>query len=140
MVHDNRNLDKYIELCGSRYSATAYVGFLARKLAEKYENVITHAEALSWILSGVEPEPIRDYSERIERRSQRSLRLAHNYLSNIHDDAVKESVLSSLKKSKEVGHLIYRYQDVYDRNRQARVRILSRILWDKMHDPDVEDT
>lgn len=132
MVHENKNLDYFIQKYGSRYSATVFVAKEARRLAEKYDNVITHAEALSWILSNKTPEGIKHYKTIKEKRSQKDLQYANYYLSNIQDEDVKSAVLESLKYTKNEGHLIYRYKNVYDKYRQARIRILTNKLWDEM--------
>lgn len=136
MVHENANLDRFIKQCGSRYSATVFVASEARRLAEKYDNVITHAEALSWVLSNRIPEGIKQYKNVVEKRSQRNLKYAIDYLSNILDENVRESVIKSLRKSLKTGHLIYCYQEVYDEYRQARIRILTNKLWNEMRNFD----
>lgn len=135
-VHNNENLEKYIELCGSRFLATVFVANEARRLADKYQNVISHAEALSWVLSGCVPKNIKDYKKLIEQRELRPLRSAQAYLANILDEDVRRSVWVTLNKSKQFGHLIYHYEGVYDKYRQARVRVLSNMLWNKMREED----
>lgn len=137
MVHDNHNFPKYVELCGNTYAATLFVGKYARKLAEKYSNVISHAEALAWILSGVVPEGVKNYSERIKQRSQRSLMYAKESLVGVLDENVKNSVLESLRRSKKEGHLLYVYEEVYDKDLQARVRVLTNKIWYESQDLDV---
>lgn len=132
MLKDNNKFEKYVEHCGSRYSATMFVAEKARKLAEKFDNVISHAEALHWVLSGEIPENIFIHDQIIQRRNQRSLVSANQYLSNILDEAVRQSVLKSLAQSRKAGHLIYYYDKVYDSGRKSRVRILTRKLWNEL--------
>lgn len=132
MVHDNKYLSEYINKCGGKYNATVFVGKEARKLCEKYDNVISHAEALTWLLSGVVPEGVKQYEKRIKQREQRSLWYAKEYLSNILDQEVAKSVLESIRKSKEKNHVEIIYTSVLDENRRARVRILTRKIWDEM--------
>ncbi len=134
MVHELENLNKFIEVCGSRYAATIFVGRKARELAEKYDYIISHAEALSWILSGKVPDGVRHYSDRINQREQRSLAYATEYLSNVRDDKIRDSVIKSLEKSRNAGHLIYHYEDVYDYYHQARIRVLTNKLWSDIRD------
>ena len=129
MLDDNKVFEEYVKQCGSRFSATTFVAEQARKLAEKYDNVITHAEALHWILSGETPENIIKHDEIIRRREARDLGAATVYLSNILDEEVRRSVLKSLRLSKKAGHLIYCYEGVYEPSRKCRVRILTRKLW-----------
>lgn len=132
MVHDLRYFDKYVQKCGSRYSATVFVAAKARYLTQKYDNVISFAEALTWVLSGQIPKGVTHYKEIISLREQRSLGYAKEYLAQVHDTGVRESVLKSLEKTKQNGHLIYFYDEVYDQSRQARIRILTNKLWYEM--------
>jgi len=129
MVHENQNFEQYVKLCGSRYSATVFVAMKARKLAEKYGNIISHAEALSWLLSGKDPSCLSNYQDKIKQRELRPLLHAKEYLDSVMDIQVRESVWNSLMKSRNEGHLIYHYEDIYDKDRQARVRILAKKLW-----------
>lgn len=129
MVHELDKLNWYIEKCGSTYAATIFIGRKARQLAESYDNVISHAEAISWLLSGRVPDNVKHYSERICQREQRVLLYAKEYLASIKDIKVRDSVLRSLELSRKAGHLIYMYEEVYDPDRKARVRVLTNKLW-----------
>lgn len=132
MVHNNENLDRYIKQCGGKYNATVFVGKEARRLCEKYDNVISHAEALTWILSGVVPEGVKQYEIRIKQREQRSLWYAKEYLSNILDKEVRKSVLESIRRSKNRNHIEFFYGEVFEEPRRTRIRILTRKIWDEM--------
>lgn len=130
LLKDNETFEQYVKLCGSRFAATTFLADKARQLAEKYQNVITHAEALHWILSGETPDNIINYDKILQRRKQRSQGAARLYLSNILDENIRTSVLKSLSMSKKAGHLIYYYDGIYEPERKARVRVLTRELWD----------
>ena len=132
MVHDNKYLNEYINKHGGKYNATVFVGKKARQLCEKYDHVISHAEAITWLLSGVVPEGVKQYETKIKQREQRSLWYAKEYLSNILDQEVVESVLASIRKSEEKHHIEIVYKSILDENRRARVRILTRKIWDEM--------
>lgn len=136
-VHDNKYLDKYEQLCGSRYGATAFVGRKARELAEKYDNVISHSEALSWLLSGVVPDGVRHYRDKLLQRSQRPMKYAEEYLLQIADEQVRKAVWISIQKSKNEGHLIYHYEEIYDPERKSRVRVLTNKLWYEIQELDL---
>ena len=129
LLKDNETFEQYVKLCGSRFAATTFLADQARQLAEKYKNVITHAEALHWILSGETPDNITKYDEIIRRRNRQSQGAAPGYLSNILDEEIRQSVLKSLSRSKKAGHLIYYYEGVFEPERKVRVRILTRKLW-----------
>ena len=133
MVYDAKQFERFVEMCGgSRYAATTFVAKEARKLANQYNNVISHAEALSWIISGKPPKIISNYKKVLKIREKGSLNVAYNMLSNVQDEEVKESVLESIRRSNKADHLIYVYIDVYDEHRQSRIRILTRMIWDEM--------
>lgn len=129
MLNDNIKFDEYAKQHGSRFTATMLVAEQARYLAEKHHNVITHAQALHWVLSGETPEEINNQDTILKRRKFSSLMSAKEYLSNITDTEIKQSVLKSLWLSNKAGHLIYYYKEVYEPERQARIRILTRKLW-----------
>lgn len=133
MLEDSKNFEKYVKLCGgNRYVATTFVSKQAKILAEKYQNVISYSEALTWIISGKAPKIISNYKYILKQREKGPLILADSMLSNIQDEKIKQSVLESIKRSNKVGHLIYFYKDVYDKYRRARIRILTNIIWDEM--------
>ena len=134
MVHNLQNLQYYIDKCGSRYSATVFVSRLARQLVAKYQDVISFAEALTWILSGEVPKNVLQYRQILRRREERFLGYAKDTLSTIWDEDVKQSVLESLVRSRKAGHLIYHYEGVYDSYRQSRVRILTRKIWNEIRE------
>ena len=129
MVHELDKLNQFIEKCGSTYAATIFIGRKARQLAESYDNLISHAEAISWLLTGKVPENVKRYNELIRQREQRIFLHAKEYLSNVSDVNVRNSVLRSLELSRKEGHLIYMYEEVYDPDRKARVRVLTNKLW-----------
>lgn len=133
MIFGDKYLQKYIDHCGNRYAAIRYVAKKARNLAEKYENVISHAEALTWVLTNEAPNNILSYYYRmLELREQGSLSAAKEQIAHILDKNVKNSVIESLRRSIQAGYLIYHYEEVYDSDRKARVRILTNMLWDKI--------
>ena len=132
MLYETEILNRYINEFGGRYNATVFVGKEARRLCEKYDNVISHAEALTWLLSGVVPEGIKQYETKIKQREQRSLWYAKEYLSNILDEEIRESVLESIRRSKIKNHLKFFYGEVFEEHRRTRIRILTRKIWYEM--------
>ena len=51
----------------------------------------------------------------------------------IDDIEVKNAVYDSFYLSKSHNNLIYEYNDITDLPRQARVRVLTRMLWHKVY-------
>lgn len=132
---DVDQLKPFIKLCGNKYAATRYVAKEARKLAEEYDNVISHAEALTWVLTGEIPKDILSYyQDMVKLKRHRSLSAAYELIEYVLDEDIKESVVESYIRSLRAGHLIYYYHGVYDEYKQARVRILTRMVWDELHE------
>ena len=106
----------------SVYGATMYVAKAARRYAEKTNNRVLHSEAIDWVLTGETPE-ILNQSHR------RAISYIDDLLSEVSDSLVCRSVRCSVYESIQTKHLIYRYIDVNDEPRRARVRILTNMIW-----------
>lgn len=120
--------EEYVDRLGDVYSATIYVAKEARRRAESTDNLILHSEAISWVISGEQPAilSMKDKSP-TEANSIRSQ--VNETLAYVEDLGVCESVKLSINSSISNKHLIYIYKDVPDSNQQARVRVLTNILW-----------
>lgn len=131
-INDFGRLHEFVEAYGNPYLAVKHIGQMARRVAEKYDNRILHSEAISWIVNGEKPDMIDDHGK---------LPPKHNYiqsyideiLSYVDDDNVCEAVRSSYIDSETHRHLIYNYNDISDTYRQARVRVLTRMIWYRFH-------
>ena len=106
----------------SVYEATMYVAKTARRYAEKTNNRVLHSEAIDWVLTGETPE-ILNQSHR------RAISYIDDLLSEVSDSLVCRSVRCSVYESTRNKHLIYRYIDVNDEPRRARVRVLTNMIW-----------
>lgn len=125
------DLDKFHKLehkLGSPYAAVNYISSEARKLASKYDNVILHSEAIDWVITGEKPKIISGVG-----KLSTKLNYVKSYIDEIlcyvDDASVCESVRYSIDASRSSNHLIYVYKDVPDESRQARVRVLTRMIW-----------
>lgn len=130
---------KYESALGSTFAAIKYISALARQRRASVHNCITESQAIAWVISGVEPDNVKLYYHNLKLRRQRARTYKNDRLSYIEDTEVRNSVSFSLDQSKEVGHLIYCYQDIYDESRKARVRILCNMIWDELRQIEMDD-
>lgn len=124
---------QYVDKYGSPFSAVQQIAKEARFRAESNDNIIMHSEAISWVISGNKPDILNRYTTRRARRVNAYISIIDDVLSEVDDEDVCNAVRESIKTSKNVNHLIYMYKSVHGEDRQARVRILTRIVWYKLH-------
>lgn len=121
----------------NRYAAVYMIAKEARKRAEQCNNLIDHSEALSWVLTGEKPKKL----VLAEKRGQSIVSQSYfktavrNELVEIEDDEVRQAVAFSLKLTRKNQNLVYVYNKIQDEPRRARVRILTRMIWDKLTNP-----
>ena len=99
----------------------------ARSLADEYDNNIFHSEALTFIMTGAKPDNKYRYADEYEATIIKEL------FCYIDDIEVKNAVYDSFYLSKSHNNLIYEYNDISDPHRQARVRVLTRMIWYKVY-------
>lgn len=126
------NFIKFEQALGSKFAAIVYVSKLARRRAKSVHNCITESQAISWVITGVIPERVILYLQRKKLQETADIRYAEDRLLYVEDVGVRDAVHETIQTSRESGHLIYSYKDVFDEPRKARVRILSNIIWDEM--------
>lgn len=123
----------YVEAFGGNtFAAIDYVSKVARHRAKSVHNCITESQAISWVITGIEPKTLRKNLEYRKIRKTLDLRYAEDRLFYIDDKLVREATRETILESREKKHLIYKYKDIFDEPRKARVRILSNIIWDEM--------
>lgn len=127
---DDSQFNRYKKKLGSEFAAVLYISNLARKKLTSVDNVILESEAIAWASSGVPPKDIDKYTQQKSRRAHQDLDYVKDRLSYVLDEGVRQAVLSTLETS--TLHLIYIYNDVDDPFRQARIRILSNLIWDEL--------
>ena len=133
-MFDDKFFQKYIDKCdGNKFQAVRLVASLARSLSKKYDNKILDSEALTWILTGERPNTI-DENGSIKRKSCiNNISFMDDILSCVDDESVCESVRYSISESNKHKNLVYFYKGVPDECRQARVRVLVRMIWYNTH-------
>ena len=113
---------------GNPYAAVNYIAASARKLAAKYNNLILDSEAINWLVTDNKPA-ILNKQHTISTKGDYVRSYVDEMLSYVDDTDVCDSVRYSINTSRDANHLIYVYTNVPDEFRQARVRILTRMIW-----------
>lgn len=134
MIHwcFNSKFNDYERAFGNRFAAIMYISKVARHRMNSVYNCITESQAISWVITGIEPETLKFHLECRERRLNMDITYAEDRLLYIEDKQVRDAVRLTVMSARESNYLIYNYKDVVDDFRQARVRILSNIIWDEM--------
>lgn len=136
MLSTKSEFDKLAAAIGNTYAAVRFVSKKARNLSIKYDNQILDSEAISWVVTGKKPKSAVEYDKLIHKynhiqhmTTKHIKSVVHEYLCYVDDEAVCKSVKASMKASKEARHLVYVYIDVDTDYQEARVRILTRMIW-----------
>lgn len=125
--NQDRDFLKQLESSPDRYRQVIRVAKKARSLADEYDNNIFHSEALSFVMTGAKPDNKYRYADEYEATVIKEM------FCYIDDIEVKNAVYDSFYLSKSHNNLIYEYNDITDPPRQARVRVLTRMLWHKIY-------
>ena len=112
-----------------KFAAINRISSQARAVANMYNGCISHSEALSWVLTGVTPKGLLNRKTVDEIRDQKITL----WINDICDSEVKDSVVASIYASLRVHNLTYIYKNIEIVPKQARVRILTKLLWDYIH-------
>ena len=105
------------------FYATLQIAQEAREITGVLDNRITLSSAIDFAARGELPNP-KDYPDhRLDRVKE--------YLTYVYDKGIQSAVIASYEQSLAKNHLIYDYMSVEDESRQARIRVIMNILWDK---------
>lgn len=113
---------KELEQSLGTYAAITVMAKQAREISASLGNRIPMAAALSFAACGELPDP-KDYPDhRLDRVKE--------YLTYVDDIGIKSAVLLSYEESLLKNNLVYRYNNIEDEPRQAKIRIIMNILWE----------
>lgn len=126
-INNNELLPKLIESFGNIYECVNYVAREARDLSNSSELSLTESRALTWILSGEQPSESKQPKALLEKGSR--LQCIDDLLWTVDDPEIQAAVTRSVFKSWRAHHLLYEYINVSDAPRQARIRVLTRMVW-----------
>lgn len=110
---------------GNRYAACMYVAKEARRRAAKCEDSVLDSESISWVLTGKRNVSKKDQKKLIEKWYDNQ----YDILNYVENKDIRASVSKSLGISKSLKHLVYAYEKSLNESEQARVRVLTNILW-----------
>ena len=134
-----RGFEKYVEAFGNIFAAINYVSDVARRRRNRVYNCISESQALTWVVSGIEPKDLyKNYKLRLQYLHRIDLYI-EDRLCYIEDADVRDAVASSIAISQENRHLIYKYNSIEDEYIQARVRIICRMIWDEIQRLEAEE-
>ena len=126
-LKDDYNFRKFLEVQDNKYGLILGVARQAKELSEDYDDLILHSEAITHTIHGTKPR-LKD----ITRWESEAFEIKDMFCS-IEDVQVCNAVYDSFYASKEEGNLLYVYNNIENPYIQARVRILTRLLWDNLH-------
>ena len=116
----------------NEYQACMYIGKRARYLASKYENVPLNSECISWVLHNIPPDIIQEFKKIVYQRTSKAA-LISEITSLCCDTDVLTAISDTIYYSMKRKNLIYIYNKIQDEGKRARIRILSRMVWDNLH-------
>ena len=126
-LKDDYSFRKFLEVQDNKFGLILGVARQARELSEDYDDLILHSEAITHTVHGTKPR-LKD----ITRWESEAFEIKDMFCS-IEDVDVCNAVYDSFYASKEANNLLYVYNNIENPYIRARVRILTRILWDKLH-------
>lgn len=121
------------EFDNNEFVAVGFIVSLAKKLAAKYDYLLLDSEVISWLLTGEQPPVLGKVQKLRKQAEDRKKALLTDILNYVDDKDIKASVLESVAESTRCQNLVYIYTEVNDKPRQARVHILTRLIWYSMH-------
>lgn len=134
----NSKFNDYELACGGRFAAIMYISQVARHRAKSVHNCITESQAISWVITGIEPESLKPNLAKWHKRRIMDILYAEDRLLYIEDKEVADAVRETVMSARKTNNLVYSYKEVCDESRKARVRILSQLIWDEMRHVRIE--
>lgn len=125
-LNKDRDFRKFLE-SANPYNTIQCIANSARKLCRTHNNLL-ESEAITHIIHNTEPDNKIYASARDEYIASQIKEL----FCYIDDKAICDAVYDSFYESKNKNNLIYIYNQVTEPNKQARIRVLTRILWYKL--------
>lgn len=132
-IDDYPRMKEFENLYGNAFAAIIQVSDQARKEVDKSYHILSSSQALSYVLNQKIPHKMSKvtYNKRFTYADYMISQLEDD-LKDIYDENLREAVKKSLYNSFKAGYLIYSYKNIDIPQKQGRVRILCKILWDKV--------
>lgn len=116
---------KHLERSPNRYAEVKAIANKAKQIADMYDGQMFHSEAITCAMT--EHLPKYDYKQLDSKLDL----LIKDMFCETEDSDVKFAVYDSLMLSRKKHYLIYVYNNIEEAGRQARVRVLTNLLWYK---------
>lgn len=126
-LKDDYSFRKFLEVQDNKFGLILGVARQARELSEDYDDLILHSEAITHTIHGTKPR-LKD----ITRWESEAFEIKDMFCS-IEDVDVCNAVYDSFYASKAANNLLYVYNNIENPYIRARVRILTRLLWEKLN-------
>ena len=123
MYDVDRNTLKKLESSENRFKDVRKIALRAKRIAKQYNGQLFHSEAISCAVT--QELPKYDY----KRNDTKLDNLIKDMFCEVEDIDVRNAVYDSLMLSRKKHYLIYIYNNIEDASRQARVRVLTNMLW-----------
>lgn len=127
--NDKERFLDFAEDLGNPYLAVKTIAIWARDVLRKYDNKLLTSEVLTWIIQGKPPASLDQFDAASKKRSRKTKSDLEELLCYVDDDDVCNAVRMSYTESHNKDELSFVYGSVVDDDRQARVRVLMRMLW-----------
>lgn len=129
-----KTFDNLSNVLGSDFAAINYVADLANAIYNKYKGHIPKSEILAWILDGKKPEGLHNAMLKAKRVGVQNYTNSVDYLNYVSDKQIVASVVETLDNAIITRNLTYIYQGPLSEGQQARVRVISNMLWAKIQE------
>ena len=125
---DDEQFRRQLEFAPNQYAEIKNIITSARTLSNRYDNKILHSEAITRVIHGTKPDPqyIESIKDEYEAYQIREL------FCYIEDKEICNAVYDSFYESKKKKNLIFIYNNIDIPDKQARVRVLTKMLWYKL--------
>ena len=125
--NDKDKMNELVQELGSPFAAAIYSAKLSRQYIDKTHGVITGGEAMHWAITGEEPSNLHQRMERYKSKMSQSF--YSDEISSIDDKDIREAGEDSVRTSTINKKLTYKYKNISEPNKQARIRVLTKIIY-----------
>lgn len=127
---DDYNINRKLEQSSNKYADIRSMTRKARYLASECTGSVRDSEILTWSARDEKPETAD--TGRFNHTKHYETSYIEDILSEIDDEDICDAVVESYTQSKKCNYLVYSYKLVQDSPRQARIRILVRMIWSEL--------
>lgn len=131
LLQSNENFNKIADATGNRYAAIKQIVAAARHKEALTHYNISSSEAITWVVDNKKPKSVIT-GQAFQPRTTYVDDILNEYLTEIDDNLIKQSVKNSVNYTYSNGHLVYSYNDTLNEYEKSRVRVITRMIWDEI--------